>query len=93
MNHSLELPESVLKQLIEAAAADGTTPVGWIQLHLPLKCSHVKPPSREEIDAANDRLAKCIVDMGRAFGTDNEQIDADLAREYADTHEPTESRD
>ena len=93
MNHSLELPESVLKQLIEAAAAEGTTPVGWIQLHLPMIANPLKTPSHEEIDAANDRLAKCIVDMGRAFGTDNEQIDADLAREYADTHEPTESRD
>jgi hypothetical protein len=26
-------------------------------------------------------------DVGRPIGTDNEAIDADLAREYADTHE------
>ncbi len=27
------------------------------------------------------------IDMGRPTGTDNEQIDADLAREYGDSHE------
>jgi hypothetical protein len=27
------------------------------------------------------------VDLADATGADNEQIDADLAREYADTHE------
>ena len=28
------------------------------------------------------------VSLGRATGVDNESIDADLAREYADPHEP-----
>ena len=28
------------------------------------------------------------IDSGRSNGADNESIDADLAREYADTHEP-----
>ena len=89
MNEPLQLPDYLLKQLIEAAEAAGTTPIEWIQAHLPCSSTQSKGATREEIDEANSRLAKCIVNLGYPTGTDNEQIDADLAREYADTHEPT----
>jgi hypothetical protein len=35
ISKSLELPESVYTELVRAASARGTTPVGWIQEHLP----------------------------------------------------------
>ena len=47
----------------------------------------MKEPNDDEIALADARLEASIVSYGSAFGTDNEQIDADLAREYGDTHE------
>jgi len=40
----------------------------------------------EEIAAADAALDECLVSMGGPLGADNEQIDADLAREYGDDH-------
>lgn len=35
MSQSLELPDPIFDALQHAAAASGTTPVGWIAAHLP----------------------------------------------------------
>jgi hypothetical protein len=35
MSQNLELPDPVFDALQQAAAASGTTPVGWIAAHLP----------------------------------------------------------
>lgn len=43
--------------------------------------------SRAEARAAKKRFLQQTVDLGYATSADNESIDADLAREYADTHE------
>jgi hypothetical protein len=43
--------------------------------------------SRAEAAAALERLWQHTVDLGYPAGADNESIDADLAREYADNHE------
>jgi hypothetical protein len=43
--------------------------------------------SRAEAAAARKRLFELTVDLGYPTGADNESIDADLAREYADNHE------
>lgn len=47
---------------------------------------HLRPRSAEE---ARERFERHFgsVDLGRATGAGNESIDADLAREYAATHE------
>jgi hypothetical protein len=42
--------------------------------------------SPEERLAADERLSRHVVSLGYATGADNESIDADLAREYADDH-------
>jgi hypothetical protein len=52
--------------------------------------------SPEEHEAAMASLRRHIVSPGHPVGTDNEAIDADLAREYADDHaslyqQPTDS--
>ena len=41
----------------------------------------------DERRAANMRLRQHIVSLGYPTGIDNEQIDADLAREYSRTHD------
>ena len=88
MNRSLELPESVYMDLVRAAEARGTTPAGWIQEHLPKNgaIGNGSDASDEELAAADAALDDCLVSLGHAIGTDNEQIDADLAREYGDDH-------
>ena len=40
----------------------------------------------EELAAADAALDECLVSLGHPLGADNEQIDADLAREYGDDH-------
>jgi hypothetical protein len=86
MHCSIELPESVYTELIRAAQASGTTPAGWIADHLPKYVRNGKDVSDAELAAADAALRACMVSMGRPIGTDNEQIDADLAREYGDDH-------
>jgi len=38
------------------------------------------------VEEADRRLKECIIDLGHASGTDNEDIDADLASEYGNNH-------
>ncbi len=49
----------------------------------------IKPLSDEEIRLAEERFARWIgaVNSGNPQSADNEQIDADLAREYGATHD------
>lgn len=58
------------------AAADGTPTAGHVM-------------SEDEKEAARQRFERHFgaVNLGHATGADNESIDADLARAYADTHE------
>ncbi len=51
--------------------------------------SNTTQPAPTENNAARGLVRKYFgtFDLGRPVGTDNEAIDADLAREYADTHE------
>jgi hypothetical protein len=91
MSRTLELPDPVYDALVEAAKASGETPVGWIAARLPRAApgngrSSLPMPDAEEIAQANARLREHMVDLGHAVGCDNEQIDADLAREYGDDH-------
>lgn len=98
MNNSLELPEGVYRDLMRAAEASGTTPAGWIQERLPKNgaIGNGANVTDEELAAADATLDDCLVSLGHALGTDNEQIDADLAREYGDDHadlyRPSESK-
>jgi hypothetical protein len=45
-------------------------------------------PSVRQVKAANAALPLGRASLGYATGADNEAIDADLAREYGDDHEP-----
>lgn len=98
MSKSLELPESVYADLVRAANASGTTPAGWLQEHLPKNgaAGKIDGLSDQELAAADAALDECLVSLGHPVGTDNEQIDADLARDYGDDHaelhRPAESK-
>jgi hypothetical protein len=94
MSRSLELPDAIYKGLLEAAGASGVTPVDWIAERLPSKDE--SSPTVAERQAALARLLQHTVSLGKTTGADNQQIDIDLAREYANAHEvspsqPTES--
>jgi hypothetical protein len=88
MSQMLELPDTVYKALVEAAEAVGKTPADWIAALLPSAAgADGKPaPTDEDLAAADARLQACIISLDRATGTDNEGIDADLAREYSNDH-------
>jgi hypothetical protein len=89
MSQKIELPDAVYDKLLEAARNSGTTPVGWIAAHLQgvgEGNGASASINEEELLAADAWLEQCIVSLGSATGVDNEQIDADLAREYGDDH-------
>ena len=86
MTKTLELPAPVYDALIEAAQVSGLTPADWIVENL---LEPEKTYTDEERKSAFDRLLSHTFDMGKPLGTDNEAIDADLAREYGDSHEPS----
>jgi hypothetical protein len=88
MAHTLELPEPVYEALVQVAQSNGQTPVEWLTQWLPKPHSVV---TEEERRAANERIRQCIISSGRASGADNASIDADLAKAYADPHNPTPS--
>lgn len=89
MSRTLELPDAIYEGLIQAAHAGGLSPADWIARKLP--ANRQAPVSDEARAAALERLLQHAgtIRTGRPTGTDNEQIDADLAREYGDPHEET----
>ena len=81
-----------------AADAGGTTVVDLLRQRFATSNgqsvpTRPKPKSEwteEEKQAARERFRRHAgaINLGYATGADNESIDADLAREYADNHEP-----
>ena len=82
MSQTLELPENVYAALVEAAQADGVSPMEWIKGKLP----RFAAKTRTDLERSHspDRLLRHAgaIDIGRPTGTDNAQIDADLGCEY-----------
>ena len=92
----LELSDAVYTIIQRQTEAAGTSPAHWLAKTLERQYS----PSGTEQSAGARRIAAeqqaarerfewhfGAVDRADAIGADNEQIDADLAREYTDTHE------
>src|SRR5437667_11500035 len=88
MSRPIELPESVYQALMRAAEASGKTPAGWIQERLPENgvAANGDGATDAELAAADAALDECLVSVRHPLGSDNDQIDADLAREYGDDH-------
>jgi len=93
---TLELSDAVYTVIQRQAESAGTSPAYWLattleqQYGLPHAWqSPRRPRTAAEQHAARVRFEQHFgeVNVPDATGADNEQIDADLAREYSDTHE------
>jgi hypothetical protein len=87
MSQTLKLSDQVYEALRKAARSSGMAPEGWIAARLhSLEVRDSRLPTTKAIARANARLRKQIVSSGKPGSCDNEQIDADLARENEDDH-------
>jgi hypothetical protein len=92
----LELSEEVYTIIQRQAEVAGTSPAHWLAMALEQQYRHAQAGQSALMrhTAADQQAARARfeqhfgeVDLPDTTGADNEQIDADLAREYADTHE------
>ena len=92
----LELSEEVYTIIQRQAEVAGTSPAHWLAMILEQQYSRVYAGqsgvmhhTAADQQAARARFERHFgeVDLTDATGADNEQIDADLAQEYVDTHE------
>lgn len=79
----LELPEDVYERLQKVARAAGQSLEDWAKRRLGLG---QLSESEKEAKRGKVRHHFGAVDLGYPTGADNEKIDNDLAKEYADTH-------
>src|ERR1022692_3831446 len=90
---TLEVDDQVYETIRKQAEAAGTSPAQVVVAALEQRFngSHKKidPRTEAEKQAARERFERHFgsVDLGYPTGADNESIDADLAREYGDTHD------
>ncbi len=78
----LELPEDVYEQLQKVARAAGQSLEDWAKRRLFLGQLPEKEAKRGKV-----RHHFGAVNLGYPTGADNEKIDEDLAKEYANIHE------
>jgi hypothetical protein len=92
----LELSDEVYAIIQRQAEVAGTSPAHWLAITLEYQYgglhtwqSALTQRTTAEQQAARERFERHFgeVDLAGVTGADNEQIDADLAQEYADTHE------
>ena len=97
MSHqlSVQLSDAAFAQLQLKAAIDAKSPAELASAALEQQFRQSSelqvvsmPKSSLELQELRERFERHFgeVDMGSATGVDNEGIDADLAREYADSH-------
>jgi hypothetical protein len=90
---TVELDDQVYDAICNQAEAAGSSPAQFAAAALELRFNgfHHRADTRTQVEkqAARERFESHFgsVDLGHPIGTDNEQIDADLAREYGDPHE------
>jgi hypothetical protein len=87
---TVELSDTAYAALSDEAQVAGTSPSGLAAAALEQQFGYPGDPRDEaERQAARERFDRHFgaVDLGHATGADNDLIDADLARAYADTHE------
>jgi len=86
---TLHLTDAVYAALREQAEASGTSPADLAVRVLQREYGGNGSWTEAEKQAARARFERHFgaVNLGHPTGVDNEAIDADLAREYADTHE------
>ena len=84
---TLELSDADYTELRHRAELAGTTITEWAIASLKEHKQPIKPNLRNEIEKASARQRfhrhAGIISLGYATGADNESIDADLAKAYA----------
>lgn len=87
----IKLSDRLYAAIRRKAETDGTSPARWVTrvLEHRLGASAVEGSPETTEEAARKRFERHFgaVDLGHATGADNEQIDADLAKAYANKHE------
>jgi hypothetical protein len=89
---TVELSDTAFAALRHEAETVGTSPADLAAVAIERRYgsppAHGSPGAPPDQDA-RERFRRHFgeVDIGRPTGADNESIDADLAREYADSHE------
>jgi hypothetical protein len=92
-NLTVEINDQVYETIRKQAVAAGTSAahLAGEALEQRFNGKHKRVDTRTEAEkqAANERFRGLFgsADLGYPTGIDNEQIDADLAREYGDPHE------
>ena len=87
---TIKLSEETFSTLQRQAVAARTSPAEFAAASLERLCEARRPvPSDPDRDDARQRFERHFgeVDLGYPTGAENEGIDADLAADYADTHE------
>ena len=77
----LKLPDEFRQSLLQVAAMAGQTPEEWAAGVLRQRLARQDDGLRRHLGADN---------LGKPTGANNTQIDADLTRAYADTHQDAE---
>jgi hypothetical protein len=85
MSRMVELPEPVYAALLAAARDSGVAPADWIAARL--SSPNLGKARPDSLATARADLFRHVVSTGAPTDTDNDAIDADLARGYADRHE------
>lgn len=86
---TLELSDEVYTTLHKQAAASGTSPADLVAGLVQRAYGNGDTRLEAERQAARERFERHFgaVNLGHAIGVDNDAIDAELAREYANAHE------
>jgi hypothetical protein len=87
---TFEMPEEIYEACEQIAARDGRTTEAVVLEYLARHAPKPRPKlSEEELEAAREQLRQHAgaVSLGYPTGADNESIDRDLEREYANNHE------
>jgi hypothetical protein len=83
----LKFSENVYKQLQQVASSTGQSIEDWIKTRIEAQIFSLF--GKKEREAAGGRIQSYfgIWGSGDSHSADNDRIDTDLAKEYADTHE------
>ena len=88
---TLELSDEVYAALKQQAEIAGISLAEWVATSLERQCdlSSNKLQTEAEKEAARQRFRRHAgtINLGYATGSDNESIDADLAKAYSKAHE------
>jgi hypothetical protein len=79
MSRTLELPDELYTRIETAATNSGTTPIEWLEDHVPK--ANGKPASASLYERMKDQIGKYTVDWDRLKEDPNDPFFSDLIRQ------------